>query len=326
MKRVLYVRAREQGAFPEYSIPALERALSQAGLASVPTEPVPAITLAGKVLSRIALIRQVAALPHYAFLVPMMGPTERRLWPVSYLFEAIPYCYDCWPPAYGRWERIFRRNSVRLAFFSASQSARYFAAQVPGLEAHWLPEAVATSDYSSSKPLSERRIHVLEMGRRFDEYNTRVAPALQLAGMVHLFERVRGHIIFPTRKGFIDGLGDSQISICFPSSVTHPERSGDVETLTHRYLESIASKCVVVGHCPKELETVFGYNPVVEADLNNPADQLMDILANIEKYQAIVDRNYQRLVEVGTWEMRVEALTGMLKQRGYLVPTLNHRT
>jgi len=317
MKRVLYVRAQDHGDFPEYSIPALQRALSQAGMPSVPTEPISAITLAGKVLSRMALIRQLARLPRYAFFVPMMGPTERRFWPVSYLFEVIPYCYDCWPPAYERWERTLRRNRVRLAFFSASQSARYFAERLPSLEAHWLPEAVAASDYTSNKPLSDRPIHVLEMGRKFDEYNARIAPALRSAGMVHLFERVRGQIIFPTRKGFIDGLGDSQISVCFPSSLTHPERAADVETLTHRYLESIASKCLVLGRCPQELKTVFGYNPVVEVDFDNPADQLLDILSNIRMHQDTVERNYQRLVEVGTWGSRVDALIGMLDKRGY---------
>jgi len=124
MKQVLYVQARDRGDFPEYSIPALQRGLSNIGMASIPTEPVSAITLAGKVLSRVALIRQIAALPQYAFLVPMMGPTERRFWPVSYLFEVVPYCYDCWPTEYARWEHIFRRNRVRLAFFSAQQSAR----------------------------------------------------------------------------------------------------------------------------------------------------------------------------------------------------------
>ena len=158
------------------------------------------------------------------------------------------------------------------------------------------------------------------MGRRFDEYNVRIAPALDAAGMVHLFERIKGQIIFPTRKDFIDGLGDSQISVCFPSTITHPQRSGDVETLTHRYLESIASKCLVVGQCPQELRILFGYSPIVEADLNSPADQLLDILSNISNYQDAVERNYQRLLQVGTWGTRVESLLSALHQHGYIVP------
>jgi hypothetical protein len=287
-------------------------------MASIPTEPVSAITLAGKVLSRVALIRQLAALPQYAFLVPMMGPTERRFWPVSYLFEVVPYCYDCWPAEYARWERIFRRNRVHVAFFSAQQSASYFADRISTMETRWLPEAVAVADYAGDKRLAERGIHVLEMGRRFDEYHARVAPVLRHAGMVHLFERVKGNVVFPSRDGFLAGLGDSQVSVCFPSSITHPARSGHVETLTHRYLESMASKCVVVGRCPQELEILFGYNPIIEADPDDPASQLLDILSDISRYQDAVERNYHRLMQVGTWETRVASLLTALQQHEYV--------
>jgi len=136
--------------------------------------------------------------------------------------------------------------------------------------------------------------------------------------MIHLFERVKGNVVFPTRDGFIAGLGDSQISVCFPSSVTHPARSGYVETLTHRYLESLASKCVVVGRCPQELEILFGYNPILEADLDNPASQLLSILSDISRYQDAVERNYHRLMQVGTWETRVESLLATLHQNEYI--------
>ena len=62
------------------------------------------------------------------------------------------------------------------------------------------------------------------------------------------------------------GFGDAKVSVCFPSSTTHPQRSGSVETATHRYFESFASRCIVVGRAPAELVDLFGYNPVVEAD------------------------------------------------------------
>ena len=50
-----------------------------------------------------------------------------------------------------------------------------------------------------------------------------------------------------------------------------------VETLTHRYLESIASKRVVVGRCIRELEMLFGYNPVIEVDMADPVGQLRSV-------------------------------------------------
>ena len=82
-------------------------------------------------------------------------------------------------------------------------------------------------------------------------------------------------------------------------------------------LESMASKCVLVGKCPPELRDLFGYNPVVEI---GDAREVVDILSNIADYQALVDRNYQRLLEVGTHSVRVDTLVRELGSAGYSVP------
>jgi hypothetical protein len=134
---------------------------------------------------------------------------------------------------------------------------------------------------------------------------------------VHRYERVAGQIIFPSYDGFVSALGDSKVSVCFPSSLTHPARSGDVETLTLRYLESIAARCVLLGHCPAELEDLFGYNPVIEADPSDPGGQLDRILADPSSCEPLLDRNLARLREVGTCETRVETMLQMLRERGY---------
>ena len=60
----------------------------------------------------------------------------------------------------------------------------------------------------------------------------------------------RGGSFSRRRDAFIDGLARSRVSICVPSSVTHPERAGDIETMTIRYLQSMVSKCVVLGRAP----------------------------------------------------------------------------
>ena len=38
---------------------------------------------------------------------------------------------------------------------------------------------------------------------------------------------------------------------------------------------------------------------------------------NSAKYQPMVDRNYQRLLEVGTWDVRVKEMLATLKTLGY---------
>jgi hypothetical protein len=107
----------------------------------------------------------------------------------------------------------------------------------------------------------------------------------------------------------------AKVAICFPKTTTHPDRAGGVETLTYRYWEAMASKCVIVGQCPRELVDLLGYNPVVEADPNQPLDQLLDgILLRIERYQRFADRNYDCLLSTWTVDHQAETIAAALRE------------
>jgi hypothetical protein len=123
-----------------------------------------------------------------------------------------------------------------------------------------------------------------------------------------------GMSVFPGKTGFVEGLGRSRISICFPCSETNPERAVTVETVTHRYFESIASKCLILGHAPKELIDLFGYNPVIEVAWGSEFEQIRSLLNNIATYQEFVERNYERLLEVGTWESRIAMILSEVRR------------
>src|SRR5439155_24460801 len=140
------------------------------------------------------------------------------------------------------WYAFFRRERIEAAFFAASQSAESFRLRMPEMAAVWVPSATEPADFPGETPLTARRIDVLELGRRFEAYHERITAPLAAAGRVHLYEQRKGQIVFPTRQKFVRGITDSKISVCYPSSVTHPQRSGNVETVTPRYFESIASR------------------------------------------------------------------------------------
>jgi len=267
-----------------------------------------------KVASKLRLMRNLRRSSRGPVFVSFMGFSESKTFPLSYWTEIVPYCFDCWPAGYERWAAFFERHRVRLAFFSARQSAEYFSARLPKMEAIWLPEATDPSEYDPSVPWAQRHIDVLELGRKNDVFHEKIAKSLAEAGRVHLFERVKGQIIFPERSDLISGLAHSKISICFPCSQTHPERSGSVETVTHRYFESIASKCLILGHAPQELIDLFGYNPVIEVQKESPFDQVEHLLRNPGVLQDLVDQNYNRLLEVGTWKHRVETVIAVLEK------------
>jgi hypothetical protein len=266
-------------------------------------------------MSKARLIKRFGGSGDIPILVAMMGYSESRLFPRCLTREFIPYCFDCWPASYARWESFFRRNKIRIAFFSALQSAKYFVERLPETLCVWLPEAIDTREYSCGSSLISRDIDVLELGRKFDWYHRAILQPLNQAGRSHLFERVKGQIIFPTRGELVDGLSRSKISICFPCSMTHPERSGGVETVTLRYFESLASRCLVVGKCPAELHDLFGYNPIIEIDAHRPSEQIIEILTEIDRYQEFVDKNRARLLEVGTWDARVKEMLDTISSR-----------
>ena len=316
MKRLKYLWSHDTGRTFDYPIQALQRELTAHGVGHLRNSQLLNRHL-GRVLAKLGLMRQVAAVSRNAYLAPVMQVSETRLFPVCYLAETMVYAMDVWPPRYPQWEAFFRRHRMRVAFITARTSAERMTRRVPGLDAIWLPEAIDPRLYVSDTPLAARSIDVLELGRRHTPYHERIVAHCQARGYLHRYERVRGEIIFPTYDEFVAALGDSKISVCFPSSMTHPERAGDVETLTLRYLESIAAGCIIVGHAPQELVDLFGYNPVIEADLNDPAPQLDAVLADMNAHAALVARNHARLMEVGTWEARVRTLLELLAARGY---------
>jgi hypothetical protein len=315
-KSLRFLAAQYRGSPWDSPIQSIQRSLAARGVAGVNNDGVLA-NVTGRGLRKLHLLRNVAMLSPHAYFVPIMQPAEGRLFPHCYWAETIVYGFDCWPPQYDQWDALFRRQRSRVAFISARQSAERMRERMPGLDAVWMPEAIELARYSPDKPLAARSIEVLELGRRWTTYHDKIRDHCAARGYVHKYEVSRGQLVFATPDDFLRGLGDSKISVCFPSSLTHPERSGDVETMTLRYLESVACRCIVVGRCPAEMKDVFGYSPVVEADLNDPAAQIDHILRNLSSFEPLLDRNLRRLREVGTWDMRVGTMLDLLRERGY---------
>jgi hypothetical protein len=307
------LRTGESGVWT-YPVLGLEQALAESGVNPVMHQSSGYLRFLTKAMARAGMVRNFWKRGASIYLAVLMGPAEYRLFPVSYAREVVVYCFDCWPAMYPRWEAFFRRQRLRLAFFTAHSSAEHFQRRIPEMKSVWLPEAVDPAAYQSGRSLAERSIDVLELGRRNEAFHQAISPRLQERHLVHLFEKEKGRIIFPTREAMVQGLADSKISVCFPSSMTHPERSGDVETVTHRYFEAMASGCLIWGKCPQELLDLFGYNPVIEADQHDPYGQIDEILQALGQYQDLVNRNYQKLLETGTWRQRAHKMIEVIDQ------------
>jgi len=255
-------------------------------------------------------------------IAPMCWGWDSMAFPDALWRTLIPWCFDCWGPEYARWEAAFRRHRVPLAFFSARQCAEHFANAIPEMETIWLPEACDPKRYSPELPLAQRSLHVLELGRKLEAVHSKIATPLRAMNAKHVFSLDGANtVLFKGLDALYKGLGDTVIGLCYPKVLTHPDKAGGVETMTQRYLEFIGSGCLAVGTSPREIVELFGFDPVITLDMNDPARQIISILGDLPRWQAHADRSRARLLEVGTFDARARAMLGVLAKKGYVVPS-----
>ena len=249
--------------------------------------------------------------PHY-FNV-LMTPNWTRCFPyILFPGKKSVYIFDAWPSLHDDIIKVTRSHHFSHVFVSSSQVVERLEDMIERPVFSWVPEGIDSHKYKFLD-YHEKDIEVLELGRKYEIYHNHIVEALRVDGRMHLFEEKKGQLIFPTEKDLIDGLARTKISICVPSNITHPERAGDIETMTVRYLQSMASKCLVVGHAPQEMVELFGYNPVVEIDMEKPAQQIREILENFADYIPLIEKNYTETVTNHTWAKRWEQIVGIMQ-------------
>jgi hypothetical protein len=95
--------------------------------------------------------------------------------------------------------------------------------------------------------------------------------------------------------------------------VTDPDIAGRISTVTHRYLQSMAAKCLIVGETPFEAVQMFGYDPIVAVDWRDPIGQLLDIVAHPESVTGLIERNFAAL----TAHHQVSNFAALIEQHIY---------
>ena len=230
------------------------------------------------------------------------------------LYEVIPFVWDCWPCYEEKMCKWLERHDVKTAIFTSAQTAERMRERFPQMNIMWCAEAVDGSLYTEGKPLAERGIDLMEFGRS----NERVLNVKLPETIKHVSTMQYGKFLY-TNEQLYRAMGDAKVTITLPRSMTQPEIAGDIETLTQRYWECMLSRMVMLGHAPKELVDLIGYNPVVELDTVHTAEQVQEILAHIEDYQPLVDKNRKTALKMGDWSVRMQEVMKWLKGCGYEV-------
>ncbi|HST31161.1 MAG TPA: hypothetical protein VLK27_10035 [Chthoniobacterales bacterium] len=215
------------------------------------------------------------------------------------------WIWDAWEPRLEGIAALAREARIDVLLVSSLQSSERLRVMLQGVcDVHWVPETIDVSEYRA-KPWSERKIDVLAFGRSLPRYNDAIKD-LKDKGLNCVLDHR-----FPTREEFISALADAKISICFPRVVTDPDAAGEISTVTHRYLQSMAAKCLIVGESPSESEQMFGHDPVVAVDWRDPAGQLLQIMNNPEPFTSLIERNFTAL----TRDHQASNFTARIEQR-----------
>jgi hypothetical protein len=220
------------------------------------------------------------------------------------------WMYDAWEPLFSDIEKTIRAYKINMVFTASKQSADYFnTLNIPNFQSHWIPEGIDVTQYQFI-PYQERTTDILQLGRKWNEYHEKIKAIEN--NLVYKYEKKAGQIIFPTREEFLLGLANSKISICVPSNITHPNVTGSISTITNRFLQSMASKCLIVGKVPHDMLHLFDYNPIIEIDEENPIAQIESILTNFDAYIPLIEKNYETVKNFHNWDNRVTQIENFI--------------
>lgn len=219
--------------------------------------------------------------------------------------------FDAWPRIHSQIEKEAIALNIKAFFFSSKQVTDIFNTRRGPIAAYWIPEGIHLDDYYF-EPLEKKTIDVLEFGRRYEPYHKAIKTCLSINKYEHIYEKIAGNVVFSQRKDFINGLARTKVSICIPSNITHPDRAEQISSLTLRYLQSMASKCLIVGLMPDEMRFLFNYVPIIEINETDPANQIVDILENYETYIPLIERNYVEVHKNHTWLNRIQQITKVI--------------
>lgn len=228
--------------------------------------------------------------------------------------EIIPLVWDCWPCFFDKMCSWLKKHQVRTAIFTSSQTVELMQQRFPKMNILTITEGIDTNNWDEGQELKERLIGLYEIG----SVKRGVFRKKHPEEYKQLFNKPK-EWGFRTQEDYKCLLQNARMTVIFPRSITEPETAQGIETLTQRYWECMLSRILMVGHAPKELTDLIGYNPVIELDMEHDLEQINELLAHIGDYQPLVDRNREKALAMGAWDIRMEQIMEWLKGLGYEV-------
>lgn len=234
-------------------------------------------------------------------------------WPDYLWCETIPFIWDCWPSMYDRIEKWFYKHNIRTAIFTSSITAEEIRQRCPNVNILHITEGIDTSVYHAGGSLVKRSIDFLEYGSKQRNLFEKPLEGINHVNSTSIITKMM------TWDDLLNTMSDAKVTLALPRCDIDQEVTGGVETLTQRFWEGMLSRSVLVGRAPKELTDLIGYNPVITLDRQNAEEQIKDIIAHIDDFQSLVDKNREVALTMAPWNIRIKKIMNWLTELGYKI-------
>lgn len=230
------------------------------------------------------------------------------------------YCFDTWEPQYEHWQGLFSHIPLKAVFLAYRQSYEHFSRIFDFC--HYLPQSWDDSVFHD-QGVPKTRIF-LQMGRRVESIHRMIMDYMQARGIEdtpqnYTYRRSPDEVTFPTIQATARAVAESRFMVCAPRSVDDPAFTGNVQDVTARFYEAMASKALIIGYKPRPVfDELFPADAMVELnpDGSDFAEKIDFFLTHPEEYNRIVERNYELVMREHTWAARFRQFCAALPAEG----------
>lgn len=227
------------------------------------------------------------------------------------------YIYDCWEPEFDAWQKTIDEIKPDYVFFCFKQTWEHYK---DIYNCYWVPQS-ADLDYFKSLGIEKTRLFI-QMGRVNPQMHTAIKKYLEDNNIEdsdsnYVYRRQEKTNLFPELPVLVEEINRSKYIVCVPKCYENFKRTGNVCGITARYFESIACKTLIIGKKPISFDELFPEDGMIEfkEDMSDFSEKIAALEADPEKYNKLVERNYEILMKKHTWGNRLDQIMSIINGR-----------
>lgn len=160
----------------------------------------------------------------------------------------------------------------------------------------------------------------MQMGRKNECIHKMINEYMEEEGIEntednYIYERKKGDIIYQDINELVENICKTYFFVCAPQKLENSGLTGKVSDVTARFYEAMACKSLIIGFKPDTFDKLFPSDSMIEMKIDGSdfKEKINYYLTNPDKYNEIVERNYEYVMKMHRWENRLERIIEIVK-------------